>query len=172
MNSMQMLRLPALLAAALLATAGSVQAQGTATPAATMVGSGPNGATMRCGDGSHPAPNAAASACDGKGGVALRYPMRAQPKPVAAAPQAAPVGGGAQQSARPAAPAVQSWREQTAAAREANRAAMPTRETTLQCRDGSFVARDTSSARCAAHGGVKARFSPPNPAVRLKPRGG
>ncbi len=171
MNSMQMLRLPVLLAAAMLATAGSAQAQGTATPAPTMVGSGPNGATIRCGDGSHPAPNAAATACDGKGGVALRYPMRAQPTPVAQPAQAAPVRGGAQRATAPEAPAAQPWSEQTAAARAANRAAMPTRETTLQCNDGSFIARDTSSARCTSHGGVKARFNPPSPPVRLKPKG-
>jgi hypothetical protein len=167
-------RLHLVLAGALLAVASasltpaSLAAQ--TRPAPTMTGTGPNGATMRCRDGSHPPANSPASACDSKGGLAYRYPMRAQPNPVgstAASPAAAP------SASRPAAqtetPAPKSWSERVAETRAANLASLPPRDATLLCSDGTFVVRDTSAARCAAHGGLKARIAPQAPAVQLRP---
>ena len=118
---------------------------------AALRGAGPNGATLKCRDGSHPTANAPASACDGKGGVLLRYPMLRIP-------------------ARPSAPA-------TVKAPEAPRPTAPTRPTTLRadppttvptgeppadatqiCRDGTMIRVDTTAAACAARGGVALRL--------------
>ncbi|MBM3884480.1 MAG: hypothetical protein FJ361_01380 [Gemmatimonadetes bacterium] len=110
-------------------------------------GAGPNGATLKCRDGSHPAANAPASACDGKGGVLLRYPMlRIPARPTTPATVKAP------EPPRPATPA------RPTAVRAAPAATIPTGEppadATQICRDGTMIRVDTTTAACAAHGGV------------------
>lgn len=118
-------------------------------------GAGPNGATLRCRDGSYPAPKAPDSACDGKGGVLVRFPLIPVP---ARRTDAAPARSlrtlppGATLATPPAAP--------TAESRAAERvpAAVPPANATLLCRDGTYIVSDTTAARCAAHGGVRGRF--------------
>lgn len=121
---------------------------------ASVRGAGPNGATLRCRDGSHPAPLAPETACDGKGGVAIRYPRIATPAP----PQ-----GAATPTARTAPTALQA--EPEAPAPTPSRAnvridaARPPADATLHCNDGTFIRADTSVARCASHGGLRARIT-------------
>lgn len=126
-------------------------------------GSGPNGATMRCKDGSYPPNGAPDSACDGKGGILVRFPLRRFPSPstlpkVVAAP--APP--------RPPADTAAALREPPMVnrAKEFLPAERPPANATLQCYDGSFVVNDTTSTRCASRGGVLLRFPP----VRRPPR--
>lgn len=129
-------------------------------PAATR-GSGPNGATMRCKDGSHPAANAPATACDARGGVLVRYPLvvvpaavpagereRVIPVPAGARPRAGVRDGGATAATAPG------GTEGTGP----QRAVRPPADATLLCGDGTYVRADTTSARCGAHGGVRLRF--------------
>jgi len=149
------------------------QRQETAVPAPGMggVGSGPNGATLRCKDGSYPAPGAADAACDGKGGVLVRFPARRTPQPPAAvsAPTRPPAVRAAPRDTTPPAGFVP-WRERRArAAEESAQQRMP-EGATLRCSDGTWVVRDTTSVRCASHGGVQLRIAP---AMRPpRPRGG
>lgn len=123
---------------------------------AMVMGTGPGGATIRCRDGSHPAPNAPDIACQEKGGVLLRYPVRRQP-------------ARATTPTLMAAPSVPRVAEPVPPARvrptegEAIRAPRPPTDATLMCGDGTFVRADTASARCGAHGGVKIRFQPRKP---------
>lgn len=127
-------------------------------------GTGPNGATMRCRDGSYPAPGAAATACDGKGGVLVRFPVRAtpqqraQPAAVRAVPAKAP-----RDTAPPA--GFSPWKNRAAAAASQNAVSAP-QGATLRCQDGTWIARDTSSVRCAPYGGVQARIAQPPTARR------
>lgn len=133
-------------------------------PAATR-GAGPNGATMRCKDGSHPAVTAPATACDARGGVLVRYPLLTTPVtpargeetvlpvPAAARPRDGVLGRGTTTSTRTTASATAPV--ETPGPR---RAVRPPADATLLCGDGTFVRADTASARCAAHGGVKLRF--------------
>lgn len=149
------------------------QSQETAVPAPGMggLGSGPNGATLRCKDGSYPAAGAADSACDGKGGVLVRFPVRRTPQPPAAvsAPTRPTVQRAAARDTTPPAGFVP-WRERRArAAEESAQQRMP-EGATLRCTDGTWVVRDTTSVRCAAHGGVQLRIAPAMRAPR--PRGG
>jgi len=160
------------------ATETLAPAAGTArnTPtAAVMTGTGPNGATLRCRDGSHPAPFAADAACADKGGVLHRYTLRATP----------------QQAARPAAPAARTQaRVQAPSAAQADSArpagfvpydqrraldagetATPPTGATLRCNDGTWIVRDTVTARCASRGGVGLRIAQPE-TPRQRPRGG
>lgn len=114
---------------------------------AALRGAGPNGATLKCRDGSHPAANAPASACDGKGGVLLRYPtLRVPGRPTTPATVKAP------EPPRPATPA------RPTAVRTAPAATVPTGEppadATQICRDGTMIRVDTTTAACAARGGV------------------
>lgn len=124
---------------------------------ASVRGSGPGGATLRCADGSLAAPGASDAACNAKGGVGVRFPLLRTP-PAAAATSAST-------SSRPALPVA------PAASPAPAGAAAPTRErtnaptsgrlpvdATLICVDGSYVRTDTASARCAAHGGVHVRL--------------
>lgn len=159
-----------LVGAASLGAQTQTETQKPTRPEPTLTGSGPNGATIRCRDGSHPAPNAAASACDDKGGVGLRYPMRAVPNPVVTAPAAA-AAATPPAAVRAPEPPLRPWSERAAEVREAERAAMPPRDATLHCNDGTFIARDTSAARCATHGGVRTRLAPNTQPIVLRPRG-
>lgn len=152
------------------------QTQETAVPAPGMAGTGtgPNGATLRCKDGSYPAPGAVDSACDGKGGVLVRFPVRRNPQPPAAvsAPRPTAARQAASQAVRDTTPpeGFVPWRERRArASEETSQQRMP-EGATLRCEDGTWVVRDTTSVRCATHGGVKLRIAPPMP--RRAPRGG
>jgi hypothetical protein len=123
-------------------------------------GTGPNGATLRCRDGSYPAAGAPESACDGKGGVLARFPVSrpAQNRPAEAArarPTATP-------AARPDSAALSRLpannADQRAAAGVTSASARRPEGATLLCNDGTYVVRDTASVRCAQKGGVKLRF--------------
>ena len=155
--------LRAAVVAALLPLPALAQQAGTVPPArpdssyrapASVRGAGPNGATLRCRDGSHPAPLAPETACDGKGGVAVRYPRIATP--------AAPTRATAPAASTPPAAAVQA--EPEAPAPTPSRANVridaerPPADATLHCNDGTFIRADTSAARCASHGGLRARI--------------
>jgi hypothetical protein len=174
MTTLSSLTRPVLAGAAALllaiAPAGAQQRPETAVPVGdapaagpnrntTLRGTGPNGATLRCRDGSYPAPLAPESACDGKGGVLLRFPVRATPQAVQA-----PARPTVQAQARVVAPdtarpaGFTPWRERRAAVAAENAAQRPPEGATLRCGDGSWVLRDTTSARCAARGGVALRL--------------
>ncbi len=144
--------------AAIAATPLLAQAQPPSTVDSTrskpvnLVGLGPNGATLRCRDGSYPAPFAADVACDGKGGVMYRFRVRGTPPPPPSratfvAPPAAAVN----------APAAERPPSRANVVIPAER---PPEGATLLCKDGSFIVADTTSARCADRGGVKVRFLP------------
>jgi hypothetical protein len=135
----------------------ALAAQQTTTPAdsgrvtpANLRGTGPNGATLRCRDGSYPAPMAPDSACEGKGGVLLRFRLRGTPPPLPA--RAVPVAPAPAQVSAP--PDV----------RPPSRASVfvppppAPAGATLMCKDGTYIVADTSSVRCASNGGVKLRF--------------
>ena len=123
---------------------------------ASVRGSGPDGATLRCRDGSYPAPMAPESACDGKGGVRARYPLLKTPAaPGAPAPRSRPAPAPAE-----AAPTVEPTPSRANVIVPAVR---PPEDATLMCTDGTFIRADTSAARCAANGGVKLRFPPRRP---------
>lgn len=131
-------------------TAPSTSDSSYRAPAA-LRGAGPNGATLKCRDGSHPAANAPASACDGKGGVLLRYPMlRIPARPSAPAMVKAPA------APRPTAPA----RPTTLRAEPPTTVPTgePPADATQICRDGTMIRVDTTAAACAARGGVAHRF--------------
>jgi hypothetical protein len=116
-----------------------------------VTGTGPNGAKLRCRDGSYPAANAADNACDAKGGVLVRFPLRRVPEragpmpraaaPAVPAPPADPTPEPALRATAPRAPA------QTVPA-----------NATLLCVDGTFIVSDTASVRCAGKGGVSVIF--------------
>ena len=118
---------------------------------AALRGAGPNGAPLKCRDGSHPAANAPASACDGKGGVLLRYPMLRIP-----ARPSAPTTVKAPEAPRPTVPA------RPTTLRATTPATVPTGEppadATQICRDGTMIRVDTTAAACAARGGVALRL--------------
>jgi len=126
---------------------------GTRAPAA-LRGAGPNGATLKCRDGSHPAANAPASACDGKGGVLLRYPVIRIPSAVASAPAVVR----APDAPRPAAPSRQPSLQATPPRTVPTGA--PPADATMICRDGTMVRRDTTTAACQGRGGIALRFRP------------
>lgn len=128
-------------------------------PPPILTGSGPNGATLRCRDGSYPPPMAPVSACDGKGGVLVRFPMKATPQQAAApAPPATRAGAraAARPEARPTPPdSFVPWRVRAAQVNAENAALRPPSGATLRCNDGTWIVRDTTQARCAARGGVQ-----------------
>jgi len=129
-------------------------------PPPIMRGSGPNGATIRCRDGSYPAPMAPDAACEGKGGVGVRYPLQATPQQVAppAPPPAMRAVG--RPEARPAPPdSFVPWRERAARVEAENEKLRLPEGATLRCGDGTWILRDTTSARCAGRGGVQLRFA-------------
>jgi hypothetical protein len=100
------------------------------------------------------------SACDGKGGILVRFPLRRFPEAsktprVIAAPTppraAADTATSAALLREPA--MVNRAKEFLPAARTPDNA-------TMQCTDGTFIVADTSSTRCATRGGVLVRFAP------------
>lgn len=125
-------------------------ARGRVTPS-NLRGLGPNGATLRCRDGSYPVAFAPESACDGKGGVMVKFRVTGSPAPI-------PV---------PAAPAAPPAIVEPVPTRPPSRANefVPAPErpqgATLLCRDGTYIVADTSALRCAGHRGVKIRFTVP-----------
>lgn len=124
-------------------------------------GAGPNGATLRCRDGSYPAPDAPDSACDGKGGVLVRFPKLYRPGTVPAAATPEPKRPAPLTVVRDTTPpeAYLAWRERQAALQKAEAQSRMPAGATLRCTDGTWVVRDTSSVRCVGHGGVKIRFA-------------
>lgn len=130
-------------------------------------GSGPNGATMRCKDGSYPPNGAPDSACDAKGGILVRFPLRRfpeaskAPRVIAAPTPPRAAGDTATSAALVREPAMVNR------AKEFLPAERTPANATLQCTDGTFIVSDTNSTRCATRGGVLVRF-PPNP--RRNPR--
>ncbi len=150
-------------ALALLASPAAAQQPATGTaradsayraPGATR-GAGPNGATLRCGDGSYPAPLASDAACEGKGGVRVRFPLLRTPAPastrVRPAPTAPPAVNAESETPKPT--------ESRANVRIP--AERPPADATLLCKDGTFIRADTSAARCGAHGGLQVRLRRP-----------
>jgi len=158
-----------LLAQVETATSPAARAQTTApAPVRERVeGTGPNGAAIRCRDGSFHQADVAETACGTRGGVLVRFPLKRTPivsgerMPRVPAPPS-PLDTA---SASGTAPMV---RAEPMASR-ANvfvPAERPPQGATLQCGDGSFVVADTSRARCATRGGVRFvipqdRSSPP-----------
>jgi hypothetical protein len=135
-------------------TPGAAEARedrrGRITPS-NLRGLGPNGATLRCRDGSYPVPFAPESACDGKGGVMVKFRVIGTPAPVP-------------EPVLPAAPAAVREPAPTRPPSRANEfIPAPTRPqgATLLCRDGTYIVADTSAGRCASHRGVKVRFATP-----------
>ena len=132
---------------------------GTGAP----VGFGPNGATLRCRDGFLPAPGAPDAACAERGGVAARYPLRRRPLRAEAAATNAAARSGATAQSQPARPdsgakpaGFESYAQRRARADSINAAiARPPQGATLQCGDGTWIVNDTTTARCAARGGVR-----------------
>lgn len=144
--------------------ANDAAARAAASPLPPIVerteGSGPNGATMRCKDGSYPPNGAPDSACNGRGGILVRFPLRRYPQPstaprlvAAPRPPSAPADTATANALLREPPMVNRAREFLPAER-------PPAEATLLCNDGTFVVRDTTSTRCATRGGVMLRFPP------------
>lgn len=116
-------------------------------PTETVTGTGPNGAKMRCRDGSYHPATASDDACDAKGGVLVRFPLRRVPQRAPQLPRlAAPAANAPQTGAIRSAP-------EDAAKREVE-APRPPAGATLLCGDGSFIVADTARVRCAGKGGV------------------
>jgi hypothetical protein len=140
-------------------------------------GTGPNGATLRCRDGFYPAPGAADAACAARGGVLVRFPTTHNADRRGASLEA-PRGAVAERrgtlptpradSAAPPA-GVTPWAEQQAKAREEGRRGPAPLGARLLCTDGTYVVADTSSARCANHGGVQLRLGEQAPRVQVRP---
>ena len=159
-----------------IATPRTATAQATETavpvgPAA--VGVGPNGATLRCRDGFYPPAGARDSACQDRGGVLVRFPLRRTPSRATEAQAAAARDAAARRSTRTAtaparadssAPAgFEPYAVRRARADSINRAAnTPPVGATLLCTDGTWIVRDTTQSRCATHGGVRV-ILPPTP---------
>lgn len=165
--------LASLIVAALLLPS-RLQAQSGSTPvpvglpSGSVVGMGPNGATLRCKDGFFAPPGAADSVCQERGGVATRWPVKRTPSRAADARAIAIREADARPRATVALPRPDSTRppgfEPFALRRQradsANRAASIKPDgATMLCNDGSWVVRDTASVRCAARGGVKISFA-------------
>ncbi|MBL8996614.1 MAG: hypothetical protein JNL44_04770 [Gemmatimonadetes bacterium] len=126
-------------------------------PVESVRGAGPNGATLRCRDGSYPAALAPDSACEGKGGVLVRFPLLRTPQngtPAVRATGPRPLPGDTVVT-----PAIKldpvPDRSNVLVPAE-----LPPADATLQCGDGTYVVRDTSSTRCAGKGGVAMIFPP------------
>ncbi len=132
------------------------------TPA-TAPGTGPNGATLRCRDGSYPAANAPDSACDGKGGVAVRFPARRE-APAPALRAVAPTATSTAAPANARAAVTDSLMIPEGFVSHAQRRAAtdtmkpPPANATLLCANGTYIVSDTVAARCQAHGGLRLRL--------------
>lgn len=151
-------------AVALGATAAHAQQTPPAAPSATAVGHGPNGATLRCRDGSYPTPGAPDSACDGKGGVLTRFPLIRRPAATTALQvrSAAPARD-PRLTTRDSTPpdgfvSHEEMRRQVEA--DNARGGKAPAGATLLCVDGTYVVADTASVRCARAGGVRFRLAP------------
>jgi hypothetical protein len=155
------------LAAQALGAQATTEAPVSVLPAAPSAprGTGPNGATLRCRDGSYPAANSPDTACDGKGGVLVRYPVvRPSGEATARANAAAAAATAAARQERRREPADSvtpppgfvPYSQRRAAARDTLRP--PPDGATLLCGDGSYVVRDTTAARCQDRGGVQLRL--------------
>lgn len=163
----------AALAAMLLAPDAAAQGTETAVPVGPApVGMGPNGATLRCRDGFFPPAGAPDAACQERGGVLARFPLRRTPSRATEAQATARAEAEARRNARAASgsnAAMAAARADGArpagfepiAVRRAradslNRAAAtPPAGATLLCTDGTWIVRDTTQARCGTHGGVR-----------------
>jgi hypothetical protein len=130
-------------------------------PAGTR-GAGPNGATLRCRDGSHPAPGAADAACADKGGVAARYPLIPIPGAPPAEQRAAARRAASEAAQKKATAAEVRAAPPTVGPRNATVVPVEPRpaDATLLCNDGTVIRADTTATRCATHGGLKGRFTP------------
>jgi hypothetical protein len=135
-----------------------VAAPGVAT--GTGAGTGPNGATLRCRNGSYPAAGAPDSACDGKGGVLVRFPLRRvqQSRPAEARAEHPATRDSAVRDTAAPQPQVQSYEARRAAIAARAQSATRPAGATLLCNDGTYVVGDSASVRCASKGGVKVRF--------------
>lgn len=144
--------------------APSATADASVREPASWVGAGPRGATLRCRDGSFPVPRAPDSACDGKGGVAVRFPLK--PVPGAGAPPPPPAVRAAPTSAATRSTVTTTTTTTTTAATAAAMAPSVSRpqavrvpdDATLLCQDGTIVRADTVATRCGPHGGLRVRF--------------
>ena len=130
-------------------------------PVETVTGTGPNGATMRCKDGTYLTTDAPATACDSNGGILVRFPLKRVPQ---TAPRlervpapTVPTGASSKDSTQ-AASLVVPFENRAGVTVPAQR---PPAGATLQCGDGTFVVRDTSSTRCVGKGGVRIVYPPP-----------
>jgi len=119
-------------------------------PSEVLVGSGPNGATLRCRDGSYPAALATDSACEGKGGVLVRFPLQRTPANGPALRRTSPHPVPADSAPAPAL-RIEPTPDRSKVIVPAS---LPPANATLQCGDGTFIVSDTSSVRCAQRGGV------------------
>ena len=158
----------ALMVALLTAPVAAQQAAVQAAPASggadssyrapgSVRGTGPGGATLRCRDGSHPAPFATDAACGEKGGVLMRYPVTRTPAPPA--PRITTTSSRPRPAVRQATlPSASDLLAATPASGAATASPRPPADASLLCADGTYVRADTSAARCAARGGVRARL--------------
>lgn len=150
----------ALAAMAIAPQLAAQQAEGVrsvAAPATRTVGAGPNGATLRCRDGSYPEANAPESACEAKGGVAVRFPVR-RTAPTPSLVQAAPVTPPTIRAANDSVVIPEGFvsYEQRRAARTSP--TPPPANATLLCANGTYIVADTVAARCQAYGGLLLRL--------------
>jgi len=124
------------------------------------VGTGPNGATLRCRDGSYPAPKAPDSACAANGGVLVRFPLRYLSEPATATAPTPPTP--AQRA--PAAvdrPRPDGFVPLVEVRARGDTLRGPPIGATLLCKDGSYILRDTSASLCQSRGGLHLRLGAP-----------
>lgn len=143
--------------------APSATADASVREPASWVGAGPRGATLRCRDGSFPVPRAPDSACDDKGGVAVRFPLKPVPGPSAPPPPPAVRAAATSAPTRPtAATSTPAATAPTAAANAPSvsrpQAVRVPDDATLLCQDGTIIRADTVATRCGPHGGLRVRF--------------
>src|SRR5262245_59079583 len=148
--------LPVSLVAGVCLFAAPARAQGAAPaaapaarPAERVTGTGPNGAIMRCRDGSY-VTTTADDSCAAKGGILVRFPLNRVPN--------APAPRARVRAPEVAAPVLDAPPTEAAPASRANvtvPAVRPPENATLLCRDGTYIVADTVRARCAARGGVR-----------------
>lgn len=142
-------RAPASVPATAGASANAAAPARPPRPAETVTGTGPNGAKMRCKDGSYQPVSAPDSACEAKGGVLVRFPLRRVPE---RAPRPPLISAPAVTAAAPDSGAARAATER--GPKGAVAAPRPPDGATLMCGDGSFIVADSSPARCAGKGGV------------------
>lgn len=119
-------------------------------------GTGPNGAAVRCRDGSFHQADAAETACGTRGGVLVRFPLKRTPIASGERMPRVPAPPSPHDTATAAGTAPSVLAEpMVSRANVFVPAERPPQGATLQCGDGSFVVADTSRARCATRGGVR-----------------